>query len=273
MSISRISRKAILLLSVAAGLLYGALALHARTAPHASDRAIVGKQSDGTYFVPTGQTLTPAGRNIVFDGRPVDMALSPDGKRLAVMLLNEVRLFDTASNQFLPDTLPGTHNFGGIAWSKDGGALYSTGNVEASGEGGEAKRVGAVFITRLDAGGHATQGKPILFPLDSRLQPNRQAKDSGPCGLALSPDSKTLYVSLFNNGTVAAVDLGTYDPDTGAAKFVEAPVGSSPERVIVSASGDKLYVADRGGKTPEAGDTLDREDPVVVDPATYKVAT
>ena len=48
----------------------------------------------GIYLVPTGQTLTPAGTNVAFDGRSVDMALSPDGKTLAVMMQDQVRLFD-----------------------------------------------------------------------------------------------------------------------------------------------------------------------------------
>src|SRR5207245_827029 len=65
----------------------------------------------------------------------------------------------------------------------------------------------------------------------------------------------------------------SYNPETGEAKYTETPVGSSPERVVVRASGDKVYVANRGGKRPETGDTLDFEDPVVVDPETYKAAT
>jgi YVTN family beta-propeller protein len=262
-----------LALLILAALLYGGLRLSARPAQKSADTATIGKQTDGTYLVPTGQTLTPAGQNFTFDGHPVDMALSADGKTLAVMLPREVRLFDTQKRQFRSGALPGTHNFGGIAWSKDGRTLYTTGRAKANTEKANANLVGAVFVTTFDAEGHATQHKPILFPLASRIQPNKQAKDAAPCGLALSPDDKTLYVALFNNGTLAAVDLASYHPDTGEAKFVETPVGSSPERVVVSASGDKVYVANRGGKTPEAGDTLDTDDPVVVDPATYKVAT
>jgi len=262
---------------VVAVLLYGGLRLSARPAQKPSDTAVIGRQGEGTYLVPTGQTLTPAGQNVTFDGHPVDTALSADGTTLAVMLPNQVRLFDTAKNQFRSEAQPGAHNFGGVAWSKDGRTLYTTGTVQEKTKKTEktddGRPVGAVQVTRFDAEGHATPGKPIVFSLASRIQPNKQAKDAGPCGLALSPDEKTLYVTLFNNGTLAAVDLSSYDSDTGAAKFVELPGGSSPERVVVSPSGDRIYVANRGGKTPEAGDTVDTEDPVVVDPATYKAAT
>ncbi len=272
MSNQRVVRNLGLLLPLGAALLYGGLRLSARPAQKTSDKAIIGKQADGTYFVPTGQTLAPAGRNLTFEGRPVDMALRPDGKILAVMLAREVRLLDTATGQFQTPTLPGTHNFGGIAWSGDGHTLYTTGKATVGNDDAQAG-MGVVFVTRFDDAGHATPQKPIAFALQSRIQPNLQAKDAEPCGLALSPDGKTLYVTLFNNGTLAAVDLASYSPETGAAKFVETPVGSSPERVVVSADGAKIYVANRGGKTPEAGDTKDFADPVAVDPETYKVAT
>ncbi|HLJ56467.1 MAG TPA: bifunctional YncE family protein/alkaline phosphatase family protein, partial [Chthonomonadaceae bacterium] len=172
-------------------------------------------------------------------------------------------LLDTATGEFQPEAIKGKHGFGGIAWTRDGRTLYATGKA----------RDGTVFVTRFDEAGKATATKPIEFPLNSRIEPNFAAKDSKPSGLALSPDEKTLYVSLFNNATLAVVDLTTYDPEAGGAKFTEVPVGSSPERVAVSPLGDKVYVANRGGKTPEAGDTEDTADPVVVDPETYKAST
>ena len=259
-----------LLAPVGAGLLYGGLRLSARPAQSPADKAIIGKQADGTYFVPTGQTLAPAGRSLTFEGRPVDMALRPDGKMLAVMLAREVRLLDTATGQFQPTPLRGAHNFGGIAWAKDGRTLYTTGHASVDEDG---PQTGVVYVTRFNDAGQATQQPPIAFALKSRITPNTAANNAEPCGLALAPDDKTLYVTLFNNGTLAAVDLSTYNPDTGAAKCVETPVGSSPERVVVSADGAKIYVANRGGKAPEAGDTKDTQDPVVVDPDTYKAST
>lgn len=250
-------------------LVYGAMRLSARPAPERGTKAVIGKQSNGTVLVPTGQTIQPAGENFTFESRPVDMALSPDGKTLAVMLPSRVRFFDLARNAFREDSLAGSHSFGGLVWSKDGRTLYASGR--AKGESG--KQEGAIHVARVDAEGHATELKPIFFDLDSRISPNGRAKESVPCGLALSPDGKTLYAALFNNATLAVIDLTTYDSATGSAKRVEVPVGSSPEKVVVSPSGDKVYVANRGGKDPEPGDTMDTGDPVVVDPDTYKAST
>jgi DNA-binding beta-propeller fold protein YncE len=226
----------------------------------ASSKIIVGKQADGTYFVPTGQTLAPAGKNLPFEGRPVDLAMRPDGKVLAVMLGSEIKFLDTATGEFKPNDLRGSHSFGGIVWARDGRTLYTTTND-------------GVAVTRFDASDQPEKLKPIEIDLNSRIKPNRSAKSAKPCGLALSPDEKTLYAPLFNNGTLAVIDLSSYKPDTGEAKVVEVPVGSSPERVVVSPAGDKIYVANRGGKAPEDGDTVDKSDPVVVDPDTYKAST
>ena len=65
----------------------------------------VGPQPDGSILVPTNQLLRPAGFQIVFPGRPVDLALSPDGKWLAVLNKNSldlIRVFDRTIMQTLP---------------------------------------------------------------------------------------------------------------------------------------------------------------------------
>jgi YVTN family beta-propeller protein len=244
-------------------LAYGAHRLYAGPGPKAVERATVGPIGKGTYLVPTGQIIEPVGKNLQFDGRPLDMALRPDGKLMAVMLLGETKLLDTATGEFLPVSLKQSHNFGGIAWSKDGTTLYSTGSGRST----------SIYVTQIDGTGKATASKPIAIPLDSRIGPNGQAKSSAPCSLALSPDGKTLYAALFNNASVAAIDLTTYNPETGEVKFTETPVGSSPDKVAVSPDGAHVYVSNRGGKVPDADDTKDFADPVVVDPETYKAST
>src|SRR5436190_16200341 len=41
------------------------------------DRSRVGPLADGRVIVPTNHILSPAGRQVVVDGRPTDVALSP----------------------------------------------------------------------------------------------------------------------------------------------------------------------------------------------------
>jgi YVTN family beta-propeller protein len=258
-------------LPLAGVLLFEGAGMSAHKSNSGLSMAVIGKQSEGVYLVPTGQTLTPVGKNVTFDGRPVDMAFRPDGGILAVMLQNGIRLFDPAKGEFQPGIIAGGGAFGGLAWSHDGKTLYAS--TEARGSQRGEPNLGAVEPIHFDEQGTATVGKPITFPLQSRIKPNRAAVNSAPSGLALSRDEHTLYVSLFNNATVCAIDLTSYSPDTGDAKRTEIPVGSSPEKVLLSADGNTLYVANRGGRVPQSGDTVDPDDPVVVDPDTYRAST
>ena len=236
-----------------------------------SDEAVIGRQSNGTILVPTGQTLQPAGGHYTFDGRPIDMALRPDGRIVALLLPDSILLFDLRKNEFLPQSVPGQHGFGGLAWSPDGRTLYAGGRT--AGRRGRGRETASILVTTFNANGEPENEEPIVLPFNSRIRPNGNAREASVGGLALSPDGKTLYAALFNNCTLAVIDLSSYDPASGSAKICEVPTGSSPERVVVSPRGDRIYVSNRGGKVPETGDTEDRTDPVVVDPASYRAAT
>ena len=69
--------------AAAVGLTLGlaALALAAWSAAQADDRdqLSIGVQPDGRILVPTNQILKPAGKQVTFPGRPVDLALSAVG--------------------------------------------------------------------------------------------------------------------------------------------------------------------------------------------------
>ncbi len=259
MPVSRCFRPILLLVPALPVLLYAGARLHAGPGQRAN--AVIGKQANGTFLVPTGQIIEPAGSNLTFDGRPLDLALSPDGKRLAMMTADSIRLLDTATGTFSGEPIKAGHSFGGVIWSKDGSTIYATGNASN------------VLVTRVDASGAASELTPIRFRSDPRINSNGKQRNAGPCALALSPDGNTLYVALFNNSTMASIDLSTYDPETGKASIKEVPVGSSPDKIAVSPDGATIYVANRGGRAPKAGDTEDFGDPVVVDPDTYKAST
>ena len=100
-------------------------------------KAVVGPQSDGAFVVATTQVVAPAGKSVTFPGRPTDLALSPDGKVLAVKTTGragvdspgaDIVFLDMARQeviQFLELT-KGDNNFCGIAWSRDGQTLWTT---------------------------------------------------------------------------------------------------------------------------------------------------
>ena len=88
----------------------------------------LGPQPDGTILVPTNQLLSPAGLQILFPGRPTDLALSPDGSLLAVKNMRDillVRMQDRAILQTLP-VEKGGQGFVGILFSEDGKRIFTT---------------------------------------------------------------------------------------------------------------------------------------------------
>src|SRR5262245_43595914 len=63
------------------------------------DRLPVGRQPDVSIVVPTNQVLRPAGVNVTFPGRPVDLALAEDGRTLVVMNMKDLVFIDLAAGK------------------------------------------------------------------------------------------------------------------------------------------------------------------------------
>jgi DNA-binding beta-propeller fold protein YncE len=57
----------------------------------------VGVQPDGRVVVPTNQVLKPAGKQVTFPGRPIDLAFADDGKTLVVKNLKNLVFLDLAA--------------------------------------------------------------------------------------------------------------------------------------------------------------------------------
>src|SRR5437899_992321 len=81
------------------------------------DRLQVGVQSDGRIVVPTNQILNPAGRQITFPGRPVDLALTDDGKTLVVKNQRDLVFIDVATAKVKQTLTPTARTFPKLASS------------------------------------------------------------------------------------------------------------------------------------------------------------
>src|SRR5262249_7108000 len=64
------------------------------------DRLDVGEQPDGRIVVPTNQILEPAGTQLVFPGRPVDLSYADDGRTLVVKNRANLVFIDVATLAF-----------------------------------------------------------------------------------------------------------------------------------------------------------------------------
>jgi len=211
---------------------------------HLSERTI-GQQPDGSVLVPTNQLLRPAGFQLLFPGRPVDLALSPDGKWLAVLNKNSldlIRVLDRTIMQTLP--LKGGGSFNGVAFSSDGNRIYASQSRDK------------IFVAQKDPNNILTWIDPIQF------QKPEIGGHPVPGGFYLDNLDDRLYVPLSRSNSLAVVELA-------GATVTEIPVGVSPYEVILLSS-QKAYVSNWGGRQPEPEDptytTSGSE--IVIDPVT-----
>ena len=82
------------------------------------ERSRVGTLDDGRIVVPTNQVLSPAGRQVIVGGRPTDVALSPNGRWLAVLNLSQVLLVDVESGEIV-SRAPNRGSFKGIVFTPE----------------------------------------------------------------------------------------------------------------------------------------------------------
>ena len=213
----------------------------------ASREPLIGKAKGGGYIVATGQTVRPAGDVLAYAGRPVDMALSPDGKTLYLKDEKGLVSIDMASwkmRQQWPFPKEGGSSLHGLIVSRDGTKVYASGAQNTVWEAAVAPD-GTLSLSRaFTLAGPG--GKGASFP----------------CGLALDETDaakKQLFVCLSRNNTIASVDLS----DGKTTK--EMVSGVAPFDIVVV--GSRLLVSNWGGRMAKDGDlTADSAGtPTVVD--------
>jgi YVTN family beta-propeller protein len=189
----------------------------------------VGRQADGSVVTSTNQIVTPAGTQVEFAGRPVAVALSPDGVHAAVLNgaaegeVATITVIDLSAGSVVQhyagsDT---SASFDGIAYSADGSTLYTSGASDQVGE------------TPVWPGG-------LLGPTTTYL--TMPGSSPYPGGIAVG---KSLYVALNRNNSVGVVDLNS-------GSIAQVPVGNAPHSVVLD--GRYLYVSDEGGRVARKGD-------------------
>lgn len=194
------------------------------------DIKVVGRQPDGSILVPTNQLLQPAGFQIQFSGRPVDLALSPDGKWLAVLNINSLDLFrvkDRSKIQSLKIKKGGSFN--GITFSADGKKIYVSQArdfvmVAELGKDNVLNWIDQIKFPKPKVGGHPVPG-----------------------GMLLDETNNRLLVTLNRSNSLAVVQLSD-------KKVQEIQVGVAPYEVQLYSS-EKAYVSNWGGRQPKDGES------------------
>jgi YVTN family beta-propeller protein len=193
------------------------------------DHSWVGPLADGRIIVPTNQILSPAGRQVIVGGRPADVALSPDGKWLAVLNVNEVQLVDVESDKILSHVSIRGGSFNGIVFAADGKRVYAS------------SLKGGIVVLKVSLEGKLVASTPIELP----IRRSRRGDSTVSSGLGLSADGKSLFTALNLKNKLAEVDLAS-----GEVRR-EIAVGNAPYDVVIA--GDYAYVSNWAGRLPSSG--------------------
>lgn len=206
---------------------------------------LVGPQPDGSILVPTNQLLRPAGFQLEFNGRPVDLSLSPDGNLLAVLNKNSleiIRVYDRTILQRLKVDKGASYN--GIIFSDDGSKIFVS----------QARD--KILIAQKDRNNVFTWKDNITF---DKPEIGGYAV---PGGINLDEENNVLYVTLNRSNSLAVVNLSN-------KSINEIPVGVAPYEVL-KLSSKKAYVSNWGGRQPRDGEATYKSSKadVLIDPNT-----
>ncbi|MDF3078919.1 MAG: Phosphoesterase family protein [Sphingobacteriaceae bacterium] len=188
-----------------------------------------GPQKDGSYIVPTSQTITPAGKTVTFPGRPFDIALNPDETILAVKNMTNLVFLDVKTRGIIQTLkLPNRGNsFKGIGWSADGKKVWAT------------DESGNLRSAKMDSNGEFAWSDVIALPGNDKKGPY-------PGGFVIDDSRNLIYVTLNRTNKLGIVDLNT-------GKLVDQiDVGVAPYAVVLK--DNKAYVSNWGGRHPKEGE-------------------
>jgi len=191
------------LIVLAVGLVLGASSAHAQTtnrmplppeAPPSLLRSVPanlpGPRPDGSVLLPNQWSLRPAGRQVDLGDFPVNIAVQPSGRFAAIVhsgfAAHQILVVDLNAAKVVCRQ-PVHETFYGVEFSHSGRHLYCSG---ASDE--------VVHCFDFQDG----QLRPAQ---DLRLRP--AAQRGIPCGLAVSPDERTLFAANLWGQSVSQVDL------------------------------------------------------------------
>lgn len=216
--------------------------------PKSYDQSQVGDADPNRIVVPTNQVLSPLGRQVAYNGRPVDLALSPDGRHLAVLDRAGVLIIDPQTARIVARAPLKEGSYAGLVFTPDGKRLLASSMRGV---------IGTFEVT--DDG--QLQPQP---PIELAAATGAPADLILPVGLAIDAQGETLWAVLNLRNSLAEIDLAS-----GTLKR-EIAVGNAPFGVALV--GEKAYVTNWGGRLPDADSITGPSGagkPVRVDPVRF----
>jgi YVTN family beta-propeller protein len=229
--------------------------------------------------LPNGWGITPVGKSLPLGDLPLNMAVSPSGKMLAVTNNGQsdqsIQLIDTES-QVVLDSLPVGKAWIGLSFSEDSKALYASGGndnwilrLDVSNKRlipSDTLVIGQPWPERISPAGIALDDKRqllyavttednSLYVIDIASKEVVERYSLGAEGYTclLSPDKKTLYISCWGCNKVELFDTDTRQ-FTGSI-----PVGDNPNDMCLNKDGSYLFVANANDNSVSVIDLKNRK--------------
>ncbi|TGE04870.1 alkaline phosphatase family protein [Hymenobacter fodinae] len=231
-------------------------------------------------LLPNGWSLSPVGRSLPLGDLPLNMQLSRNGRLLAVtnngQSTQTIQLIDPKTEKLL-DEKTIAKSWYGLQFSADGRQLYASGGNDniilrygtAGGRLGapDTLRLGQPWTKEkisptglaLDDARHrlyaVTKEDNTLYVLDTQTKATVQKVPLGHEAYAclLSPDRRTLYISLWGGDKVAL-----FDTQTGKLTG-EIATESHPNELLLTRNGRTLFVANANDNSVSVVDTRTRK--------------
>jgi YVTN family beta-propeller protein len=250
---------------------------------------IPGPQADGSILLPNSWSLTPAGEHVDVGDLPLGMALSPDGRYLAVtnngFADQYVSIIELQTRQEL-HRLPMDRSWLGLTFSPSGHRLFASGGGGDLVEvyrfaGGKGQRETALSLKPAnDTTPYFTAGLAVTsdgrWLVAAALRKNRIVTfdltrgergyiDVGefPYAIVAHPDNTTLFVSNWGGKSISVVDLGA------GSEIDHISVGSHPNAMRLSLDGTRLFVTNANSNDISIIDVSDRQVVETIDLSPY----
>lgn len=191
----------------------------------------LGKQPGGAWLIPSNQMVQPAGVTVEIQGRPVDLALDEAHGLLAVLNWRGVEIRDAVAGALVGEVKSRSTSYAGVAFRPGTREVWAS---EATRNGPD----GFVVIELNERGAPVKESRSALMP------------HPVPVGIAFSGDGKLAYMAFSRENAVAVFDA------VQKKLLRRIPVGVAPHGVVFSKTQNRIFVSNRDGRLPRAGDTL-----------------
>lgn len=241
------------------------LQIFSQTTPQLNEKRVL---------LPNGWSLTPVGNQIQLGDLPLNMAVSPNKKHIAItnngQSTQSLQIFNTETNR-IDFEIPIDKSWYGLTYSGDGEFLYASGghdnliNRYSVSEGYKLKDqfiLGPKWPNKIAPAGIAVSDRLkmlfavtnydnslYVFNTDNKQMIKKIPLDFEAYTCVLSPDHALLYVSIWGDRKVKVFNTKDFSLKT------EYSVGSHPNELVLSKNGRFLYVANSEDNSVSVIDT------------------